>query len=123
MDFRHHATDVLFGALLGTVVSYFCYRQYFPALNSPQSHLPFAPRFPEVERPGSAEETDGNGIPMANQPGRHDLETGTLGRRRRAGEDEGGAHVDGTVPREHPESLGTMWATPRQQSPAAAAVA
>lgn len=120
MDFRHHATDVLFGALVGTLVSYFCYRQYFPTLNSPHSHLPFAPRFPEVEKPGTNHEA---GIPMTNQAGSPDLEGGgTMGRRRRTGEDTDVAenHIDGTAPRAQRQSLEAMWAGSKAPPPATA---
>lgn len=33
-DYRHHWQDVTIGGLLGLVVGYFAYRQYFPALHS-----------------------------------------------------------------------------------------
>jgi diacylglycerol diphosphate phosphatase / phosphatidate phosphatase len=96
MDFRHHATDVLFGALLGTVVSYFCYRQYYPSLASPISHLPYAPRFPA---PGKSGEADG--IRMENQTTTQDIEAG--GVRRHAGEDPAVPTVPpGTTPRVTP---------------------
>lgn len=94
MDSRHHATDVLFGALVGTVVSYFCYRQYYPSLVSPNSHLPFAPRFPATDKPGDA---DGAGIAMEEQTTTQDAEAGGI--RRRTGEDPA---VPGTTPRETP---------------------
>ncbi|KAF5365745.1 hypothetical protein D9758_003266 [Tetrapyrgos nigripes] len=44
MDYRHHWQDVLVGSLLGTVMSYFAYRQYYPELSSLVSHLPYSPR-------------------------------------------------------------------------------
>jgi diacylglycerol diphosphate phosphatase / phosphatidate phosphatase len=39
-----HWQDVLVGSALGLVMSYFCYRQYFPKLTSRLSHRPYAPR-------------------------------------------------------------------------------
>lgn len=30
MDYRHHAGDVIAGALLGIVSSWYCYRQFYP---------------------------------------------------------------------------------------------
>ncbi|KAJ7632485.1 phosphatidic acid phosphatase type 2/haloperoxidase [Roridomyces roridus] len=44
MDNRHHWQDVLVGSVLGTVVSYFSYRQYYPSLSSEVSHRPYSPR-------------------------------------------------------------------------------
>jgi len=39
-----HWHDVLVGSLLGTFVSYFTYRQYYPSLSSELSHRPYSPR-------------------------------------------------------------------------------
>ena len=33
MDARHHAFDVIFGALLGMVIAWIAYRQYFPSIS------------------------------------------------------------------------------------------
>jgi len=44
MDYRHHATDVLTGSLLGFVVAYFSYRQYYRSLAAELSHRPYSPR-------------------------------------------------------------------------------
>ncbi|KAJ3906430.1 phosphatidic acid phosphatase type 2/haloperoxidase [Lentinula edodes] len=44
MDYRHHWQDVVVGSLLGTVMAYFSYRQYFPSLAADMCHLPHAPR-------------------------------------------------------------------------------
>jgi len=44
MDHRHHWQDVLAGAILGTVLAYFSYRQYYPSLVAKHSHRPYAPR-------------------------------------------------------------------------------
>jgi diacylglycerol diphosphate phosphatase/phosphatidate phosphatase len=41
---RDHWHDVLVGSILGTVVSYFSYRQYYPSLGSEVSHRPYSPR-------------------------------------------------------------------------------
>ena len=44
MDYRHHATDVLIGGIVGTLISYITYRLYYPSLAHPMSHKPFSPR-------------------------------------------------------------------------------
>lgn len=49
MDYRHHWQDVLVGSLLGTVMSYFSYRQYFPSLASELSHRPYSPRIKQED--------------------------------------------------------------------------
>ncbi|GAA5978862.1 hypothetical protein JCM5350_004850 [Sporobolomyces pararoseus] len=46
MDYRHHATDVIAGALLGSWVAVLTYHLYYPTLFSPNCHLPFSPRIP-----------------------------------------------------------------------------
>jgi diacylglycerol diphosphate phosphatase / phosphatidate phosphatase len=100
MDFRHHATDVLFGALVGTVVSYFCYRQYYPSLASPNSHLPYAPRFPA---PGNSGDADENDIRMEDQTTTHDIEAGGVDRH--AGEDPAVPTVPGATRRVTPATI------------------
>ncbi|KIL68598.1 hypothetical protein M378DRAFT_158421 [Amanita muscaria Koide BX008] len=49
MDSRHHWHDVLVGAIVGTVLAYFCYRQYFPSLASELAHHPHGPRIKEED--------------------------------------------------------------------------
>ncbi|KAF8682273.1 Acid phosphatase-like protein [Rhizoctonia solani] len=50
MDYRHHWQDVLVGSIVGLVLSYFSYRQYYPSLASPFSHRPYSPRIPRYEQ-------------------------------------------------------------------------
>ncbi|KAJ3748716.1 phosphatidic acid phosphatase type 2/haloperoxidase [Lentinula detonsa] len=87
MDYRHHWQDVLVGSILGTVMAYFSYRQYYPSLSSELCHQPYSPRIarePEI-------------LPMHH---RHQhSETSAL------------PPPDGTVPRSDPGSLTELWGT------------
>lgn len=56
MDYRHHWHDVLVGSVLGLVLAYFSYRQYYPHLGTQRSHHPFPPRINRVD--------DDNDIPV-----------------------------------------------------------
>lgn len=46
MDYRHHATDVIAGAILGFVIAYWVYRLYYPRLTHAECHKPYSPRIP-----------------------------------------------------------------------------
>ncbi|ORY60376.1 phosphatidic acid phosphatase type 2/haloperoxidase [Leucosporidium creatinivorum] len=48
MDYRHHATDVLIGSLIGFFISILVYHLYYPSLTSHNCHLPFSPRIPRA---------------------------------------------------------------------------
>ncbi|TKY89481.1 hypothetical protein EX895_002012 [Sporisorium graminicola] len=61
MDYRHHATDVLAGGLLGLVVAYWSYKLYYPPLNHAQSHKPYSPRIPKEHLAGAGEARYGDG--------------------------------------------------------------
>jgi len=95
MDNRHHWQDVLVGSILGTVVSYFTYRQYYPSLASEVSHRPYSPRNATVED-----------LPS------HHTRTGTHyadGGHRRVGDVVGSGPLEGTVLRQGPGSLRDVW--------------
>ncbi|KAL5532664.1 hypothetical protein ACEPAF_4438 [Sanghuangporus sanghuang] len=61
MDYRHHWQDVLIGSLIGLVMSFFAYRQYYPPLSSARSHRPFSPRI-RRERSDAADGGEGGDI-------------------------------------------------------------
>lgn len=61
MDYRHHATDVIAGALLGLVIAYWSYKLYYPALSHPQSHKPYSPRIPSEHLAGAGEDGEAEG--------------------------------------------------------------
>lgn len=41
-DYRHHPTDVMAGALLGSVIAYASYRTFFPPLSSKNCSIPYS---------------------------------------------------------------------------------
>jgi diacylglycerol diphosphate phosphatase/phosphatidate phosphatase len=43
-DYRHAAIDVTWGSIIGIVFGVFAYHQYYPALTSRKSHIPYPPR-------------------------------------------------------------------------------
>ncbi|GAA96449.1 uncharacterized protein L969DRAFT_103395 [Mixia osmundae IAM 14324] len=47
MDYRHHSTDVIAGAILGYITAWVSYRQYYPAIYSQDCHKPYSPRLLE----------------------------------------------------------------------------
>ncbi|WWD20960.1 hypothetical protein CI109_105438 [Kwoniella shandongensis] len=60
MDYRHHSTDVIAGAIIGIAGAWYAYRQYYPALAHPQAYKPYSPRIPKDES-----------IPLHNRPATH----------------------------------------------------
>ncbi|KAJ1310298.1 hypothetical protein OPQ81_007038 [Rhizoctonia solani] len=89
MDYRHHWQDVLVGSIVGLVLSYFSYRQYYPSLASPFSHRPYSPRIPlyEQDQAGIPSPEDVQAIPLQSEstPAGESIElTGTV---KRGGQD------------------------------------
>ncbi|KAK4704474.1 diacylglycerol diphosphate phosphatase / phosphatidate phosphatase, partial [Phenoliferia sp. Uapishka_3] len=66
-DYRHHATDVLIGSLLGVLIAYFTYSLYYPPLNSHKAHLPYSPRIPRHVNNNST------ALPTADPPSDEDV--------------------------------------------------
>ncbi|RIA83812.1 phosphatidic acid phosphatase type 2/haloperoxidase [Glomus cerebriforme] len=48
-DYRHHWQDVLAGSLVGFLLSYFAYHQYYPSLHSYAADKPFTVRLKRVK--------------------------------------------------------------------------
>ncbi|KAL7411515.1 phosphatidic acid phosphatase type 2/haloperoxidase [Mrakia frigida] len=55
MDYRHHATDIIAGSILGFFIGWYCYRQYYPPLSHPLCHRPYSPRVPREDEDADAE--------------------------------------------------------------------
>ncbi|KAM0753035.1 acid phosphatase/Vanadium-dependent haloperoxidase [Meredithblackwellia eburnea MCA 4105] len=70
MDYRHHATDVLVGSLLGLWMAYFTYSLYYPPLNSRKAHLPYSPRIPRDHLSSLNSDT----VPLGLNPHHHPLQ-------------------------------------------------
>ncbi|KAF8803495.1 acid phosphatase/Vanadium-dependent haloperoxidase [Phlegmacium glaucopus] len=99
MDNRHHWHDVLVGSILGTVLAYFSYRQYYPGLASKFSHRPYSPR---IKR------EDDELLPIHNL---HSFggDQGLHGVGGPASHDDHDDALAGTVPRLEAERLEDVW--------------
>lgn len=79
MDYRHHPTDVIAGAVIGVLGAWWGYRQYYPALITPESFEPFSPRIPRDDvlplhnLDGSSNNNDGYGetVPLSHPGAPH----------------------------------------------------
>lgn len=56
MDYRHHATDVIAGGIIGALIAWYSYRQYYPPLHAEASHRPYSPRIAHEDAHVTAEE-------------------------------------------------------------------
>ena len=107
---------MLVGSILGTVLAFFAYRQYYPSLTSPLAHRPYSPRVRRDDDSGELLPSHGlHGSPDAHAKPYSPYEppTGALAHQQAyAGPANGGsgrAAPEGTVPRGGPQSMGTMW--------------
>lgn len=60
-DYHHHYTDVIAGGIIGILVAYICYRQYYPAFDSKLSNLPYPRRSNQTERGNTDASNNGSG--------------------------------------------------------------
>jgi hypothetical protein len=56
MDYRHHATDVIAGGIIGLLIAWYAYRQYYPSLAAENCHRPYSPRIAHEDAHISAED-------------------------------------------------------------------
>jgi diacylglycerol diphosphate phosphatase / phosphatidate phosphatase len=114
MDYRHHYQDVFVGMVVGLTVSYFSYRQYYPSLEHPLCHRPYAPRYAPVDppesKPGEAVPAEEAAAADTQYPGKgkgRDVEAQEAeGHGREGGMDHDAA---GTLPRHQPPPLERVW--------------
>lgn len=95
MDYRHHWHDVTVGSILGLIVSYFAYRQYYPSLSDELSHRPYSPRIKD--------ETSGPILPVHGSSQNQRYDSGGAGR------DYDSFELEGTVQRPGPPRLREAW--------------
>jgi len=103
MDYRHHWQDVLVGSLVGTLFSFFSYRQYYPDLSSPLSHRPYSPRIKREETevlPTYNTTTNNNAGENPAKPSTYHPNTYSA---------EEAYELEGTVPRPEPGPLTEVW--------------
>jgi len=92
-----HWQDVLAGSILGLIMAYFAYRQYFRSLSSKVSHLCYDPR---TQRHEGAHDHPAPGLPRYR----------TLQRPTDGGTDDGEVElIDGTVRRGGPVQQEQGW--------------
>lgn len=88
------------GSLIGLLLAYFSYRQYYPSLASELSHRPYGPRIKREEHeilpshrhaPSQGQSLNGNGVAVDRYADDEQLE------------------LEGTVPRPRPHGLEDEW--------------
>lgn len=65
MDYRHHATDVIAGSLLGFFIALKIYHTYYPHLTHSASHKPWPPR---TSHPDALENNDDEEVDIERTP-------------------------------------------------------
>jgi len=88
-----HWQDVLAGSILGVVMAYFSYRQYYPSLASEFCHKPYSPRI--------ARNTGAPVLPLHHRQSSSVAETSALPAAQES--------PDGTAPRPAALSLPEIW--------------
>ena len=66
MDYRHHATDVIAGALIGLFLAVAVYHIYYPPLTMATSHKPWPPRTSLPTMHPDYDEEDVERTPLGN---------------------------------------------------------
>ena len=106
----HHSTppdhwqDVLVGGILGTVLAYFSYRQYYPNLASKDSQRPYSPR---IRREDTGILPTHNLRTFREGPDNRNHESLDLGNHNRYNDHDDG--LDETVPRPETGHLKSVW--------------
>lgn len=97
--FSDHWHDILVGCIVGYVLAYFSYRQYYPSLASPFSHRPYSPRIARED------DEEAEGLPTHRRPG------GDQSHRPSQDEiiNDDVELADGTVQRPGPSHLSDAW--------------
>jgi hypothetical protein len=69
MDYRHHATDVIAGGILGSTIAIVIYHLYYPPLWDVRCQKPWAPRIPRqdvlLNGHGDAEDLEAEGLAVS----------------------------------------------------------
>lgn len=93
--FKDHWHDVTVGSILGLIVAYFSYRQYYPSLADELSHRPYSPRI--------RDENSDSILPVHNLAQSQSYDSTGAGR----GGDS--FELEGTVQRPGPQHLRDTW--------------
>ncbi|KIM49414.1 hypothetical protein M413DRAFT_438592 [Hebeloma cylindrosporum] len=109
MDYRHHWQDVLVGSLIGTLFSFFSYRQYYPDLSSPLSHRPYSPRIKREDPEVLPMYQNNNNNDNGNFVGQRPTDPSSTAYRPNTYHSDEAYELEGTVPRPGPATLTEVW--------------